>query len=749
MYRIIWRVAFVISFLVGGAAWSMVFGAEEEERIFQFFQKDGRYLLKMSVEMFGRDFLVVSRMDSIRGSGTYQKGCKVTEERVVSFRRGDGGVDVYFPNYEIGKIGMDGEMARLVQKTRPDVPVYSLAVVGEDGECVTMDMTEIVEGGSFLPVAVGDNVRLDGGNGMFGCTADRKLPAVYTQWVSENTEMAQYPVTTTFFLLRQEPWEGRLADQRVGYAESSYRTFAHVNEGVRTVCVVKRWGLEPKDAERYWRGELTEPKRPIVFYMDPCVPERWKPCFERAVEDWNQAFEAAGFRNAIMVKEIPDDCAYSSLPGLILFQDSLRQGSVDLNIDPRSGEIVQACVSWSPQIIDSVMREWVLRSAVWNDGSVSEKELEGEIVRATLGRRIGMALGLVDNQVAGMGVPVERLRDEEWLDCNGMSPSLMSEVVMNTVAQGGDGVSVKNLFNRVSAYDCWAINWGYRYWPSEAKSQEKKDWLLEQVKDPACRWYNGRGDESSLRPCASMDYLGDEPVKAAALAWRNVELQFAQESLSQIHAQGEWISQIGGENGVLYLIMSPVLRQIGGIEFCVDDEEESVRCLRAESKERQQEAVGFIVEKMFEASSWLSSSPVVKEAGVSVEDVVVDGLWSNVLKCLLEEVCGRMSLGVLLEEDGVEGYALYEMLTDLTGQVWPYLLKATDADSTSRLLCDRYLEFLGKALAAYPCDVRVAARACLEFLEARLCEEKKKEKDARRKLQLESYISKIEDVFKL
>ena len=788
MDRIIWSMVFVMSFLVTGGERAMACGVGEKEgKTFRFYEQDGRCLLRMPVGMLGREFLVVSRMDSTRGNKTYQKGWKVTEERVISFRLEDGRVGVYTPNYETGKIGMDEEMARLMQKTRPDVAAYSLDVVEKDGEWVTVDMTDIVEGGNLLTESVGGGVRLSGGSAQFSCTAERKLPAVYTLWVSEKTQMAQFPVTTTFVLLSEKPWEKRLADRRVGYAVSSYRTFAHVNEGVRTMRMVKRWKLEPKDEECYWRGELTEPAQPIVFYLDPNVPAHWKPYFVRAVEDWNVAFEKAGFRNAVVAREIPEDYvgAYSSLPGLILYQDSLKQEVVDLNIDPRSGEIVRACVHWSPQIIDSVKREWALRSAVWNGGNVSEEELEGEIVRATLGRRIGLALGLVNNQIAGTSVPVEKLRDNEWLSRHGMSPSLMTSVAMNTVAQEGDGVSLENLFGRVGVYDCWAIDWGYRYWPSDMVPQEMKEWLLGHVKDAACRWYNEQYDENPLRPLASMDRLGDDPIEAAVLAWRNVEALFAEGSLSGAHVRKEWVAQIGGKDGVLNLILKPVLRQIGGIEFHVadgrenrgrihvvgeelrsvlepvirqiegenesamDEKGEYVRRLWVAARDRQEQAVSFVVEKVFGASSWLSQSPLAKEAGVNVKEMVVDGLWANALKCLSGEVCGRMALGMALEQNGPRWYSLCDMLTDMTDNVWPYMLKTAETDSVGRLLCEKYIEFLGTASASYQNDVRVAARICLESLNTCLQEERKRERDARRKLQLESYISKIEDVVKL
>ena len=365
---------------------------------FRVYPSGEKCMLEMPRVMLGRLFLVVSRLDSVGGNRTYQPGSKLGQEFVISFRQEEAGkVNVYMPDYRLRGEASSGGMENLLARNQVEWAVLSCPVLEVGEQNIVIDITELLKKEKpFFEYAGKRIVGFDGGGDFFACTVRRELSVVRRVWKRDNDEMTELPVTSSFFLLPKQPWQVRDADRRVGFSSVSYDYFGDESSGARTRYLIRRWALEPCDKEKYAAGQLTEPAMPIVFYLDPAIPARWKPYFVRAVEDWQRAFEAAGFRNAIVARDMPEDMEWStsSVKGFIHYQDSVLVEAVDVNTDPRSGQIIQAHVHWSPALLDSLKYEWITRSALWQskfDPEQLPEQVVGELIRVTLGKRVGLA----------------------------------------------------------------------------------------------------------------------------------------------------------------------------------------------------------------------------------------------------------------------------------------------------------------------------------------------------------------------
>ena len=241
--------------------------------------------------------------------------------------------------------------------------------------------------------------------------------------------------------------------------------------------ISRRWRLEPKpeDMEKYKRGELVEPAKPIVYYIDPTTPKKWIPYLMQGVNDWQVAFERAGFKNAIMAKEAPDpsdqpnwslqDARHSAI---VYKPSSLANAAGPIITDPRSGEILESHINWYHNLM-SILHDWYMIQCGAVDPRAQkmkfDDDLMGELIRSVCAHEVGHSLGLTHNFGSSSMVPVEKLRDRDWLEEHGHTPSIMDYSRFNYVAQPEDSVTERGLISRIGDYDLWAIEYGYKLLP--------------------------------------------------------------------------------------------------------------------------------------------------------------------------------------------------------------------------------------------------------------------------------------------
>lgn len=347
-----------------------------------------------------------------------------------------------------------------------------------------------------------------------------------------NTDPMTVEITSNLVLLDKVPMRPRFADDRVGYFEIGHLFFNDTQQRAEERAFINRWRLEPRpeDVERYKRGETVEPRKPIVLWIDPATPPVWVPYIKKGIEEWQEAFEAAGFKNAIIAREVGpeeldefdiDDVRYSVVTYAASELANAMGPSV---IDPRSGEIIEADIIWWHNVM-SILHTWMRLQTGAVDPRVRENvlpdEVMGNAVRFVSSHELGHSLGLKHNFGASFSVPVDSLRSKTYTEANGTASSIMDYARFNYVAQPGDGVT--QLTPGIGPYDKHAINWGYRWLDVEDPHDELPTlnaWLRERENDPQY-WY-GEQSREGIDPRSQAEDLGDDAVKASLYGVANL-----------------------------------------------------------------------------------------------------------------------------------------------------------------------------------------------------------------------------------
>ena len=334
-------------------------------------------------------------------------------------------------------------------------------------------------------------------------------------------------INSSLVLLPANKMQARYFDPRVGYFAVGYTDFDLDPQGVKRVSLIKRWRLEPKpeDLEKYKRGELVEPAKPIVFYIDPATPKKWVPFLMEGVNDWKKAFEKAGFKNAIYAKvpNAKDDPEWSledaRFSAIVYKPSDVPNASGPSISDPRTGEILESHINWYHNVM-LLLRNWYFVQASPNDPRARKMDFDdalmGQLIRFVSSHEVGHTLGLRHNFGSSSTVPVEKLRDKKWLEKNGHTPSIMDYARFNYVAQPEDKVTEAGLMPRIGDYDDWAIDWGYRrfyqYNTPDKEKEHLNKWVINSLKDNRL-WF---GTESNpYDPRSQSEQVGDDAMIAS------------------------------------------------------------------------------------------------------------------------------------------------------------------------------------------------------------------------------------------
>ena len=478
-------------------------------------------------------------------------------------------------------------------------------------------------------------------------------------------------LNTSIVLLPEVPMRKRLWDARVGYFVDNFVRFSDDQHKTQHESIVARYRLVPKDKERYLRGELVEPVKQIVYYIDPATPKQWVPYLIQGVNDWNVAFEAAGFKNAIVAKELPEDGSISledARFSAIRYLPSETENAYGPHIvDPRSGEIIEAHVCWYHNVMNLLTKWYMIQCGPLDKRAQKMKfddKLMGELIRFVSSHEVGHTLGLRHNMGASYATPVEKLRDKRWVEQHGHTASIMDYARFNYVAQPEDNISPKGLFPRINDYDKWAIKWGYQWRPEFKDEYEEKEKLMAEttkiLRSNPRLWFGGEGRSGD--PRAQTEDLGDNSVRASEYGLKN--LQRVMKNLP------EWTHEENDQYRDLTEIyravvdqftryQNHVLSNIGGIEQHNMPGEEP----RAFTpRERQKEALEYLGRNVFTAPEWLYPENIVDKVLANPTNQQ-DTRQTSLVNQLL-----GVSLLTSLNNQGE--YPVDEYLNDLFDQVW-------------------------------------------------------------------------------
>ncbi len=338
-------------------------------------------------------------------------------------------------------------------------------------------------------------------------------------------------MNTSIVMLPREPMRKRIWDKRVGYFTSNFTRFSDAQHKTEPEAFIARYRLVPRDVKAYRAGKLVEPVKPIVYYIDPATPKKWVPYLIKGIEDWNVAFEAAGFKNAIQAKPWPndpnmsvDDARYCVLRYLPAEIENAYGPHVS---DPRSGEIIESHICWYHNVM-SLLTKWYMTQCGPLDKRAQtmnfDDRLMGELIRFVSSHEVGHTLGLRHNMGASFATPVEKLRDKAWVEAHGHTASIMDYARFNYVAQPEDKVGPKGLFPRINDYDKWAIKWGYQYRPEFKDEYQEKEALMRETTQylashPRC-WFAGEGRDED--PRSQTEDLSDDNMRASDYGVKNL-----------------------------------------------------------------------------------------------------------------------------------------------------------------------------------------------------------------------------------
>jgi hypothetical protein len=518
-----------------------------------------------------------------------------------------------------------------------------------------------------------------------------------------------FELNSSMVLLPKLAMKPRYFDPRVGYFSTGYTDFDANPQGVEEIRMITRWRLEPRpeDVDKYMRGELVQPQKQIVYYIDPATPRKWVPYLIQGVNDWNAAFEKAGWKNAITAKLAPTDDPSWSLEGAgysaIVYKPSDVANASGPHVhDPRSGEILESHINWYHNVMNLVRDWYFIQTAAVDPQARSLRfpdTLMGQLIRFVSSHEVGHTLGLRHNWGSSSTVPVENLRNKAWVEANGHTPSIMDYARFNYVAQPEDNISEKGLFPRIGDYDKWAIEWGYRWLP-QAKTPEEEVPILnrmtmEKLKDKRY-WFGTETDPDD--PRGQNEDLGDNAAKASAYGIKNLQRilvklpEWTKEANKDYSSLNEMYGQLVGQFG---RYMGHVAKTIGGIYTTPKMTEEAGVVVEFASKAKQKEAMQFLQDQLFRTPKWLVDNNISDYTG-SNKLTIVGNVQNNVLNRLV----GYNTFNKLFrfEAEDANAYTANEMISDLRKGIWSELALRQPIDIYRRNLQKSFVESLNKII---------------------------------------------------
>ena len=545
-------------------------------------------------------------------------------------------------------------------------------------------------------------------------------------------------LNTSILLLPETPMQQRWFDPRVGYFAGGYSEFSDDQQGVKNIRYITRWRLEarPEDVEKQKRGELVEPVKPIVYYIDPATPKQWRKYLIAGVNDWQAAFEQAGWKNAIHAEEWPENAEELGMSledarfSVIRYLASPIANAYGPNVhDPRSGEILESHIGWYHNVM-TLVHDWYQVQAGAVDPRARkikfDEELMGDLIRFVSSHEVGHTLGLRHNMGSSSQTPVEKLRDKAWVEEHGHTVSIMDYARFNYVAQPQDNSGKAGLYPRINDYDKWAIEFGYKPTYFQTPKEDQLYWnkvIIERLAENPRLWFGGEGRDDD--PRALTEDLGDNAMVASTYGIANLK-----RVLQQIP---EWNKEEADMYANVSRMYDAVVSQFGrylghvsaniGGRFITNHsiEQPDVVKYAPVPKERQKEALKWLDENLFHEPAWLVKVPYIWEL-TDRPDTYVSRLVNSVISSSsLLSVSKIARLGQFAQYDA-SNYKPEEYLSDLEGMVFAELFKVGKVDGYRRFLQRRYVTVALEVAATAPArntDVRALLVAQLDDIRQR------------------------------
>ena len=695
---------------------------ETDEGVFDVHRTDEVLLFEIPDSLLGRDMLLVSRIAKVPvGFPGFSPAGVKTGEQVLRWERQADKILLRTISYSnVADDTLAVSISVEANNFGPIIAAFDIEVEGEDGNSVVIDVTEFYEADtpaltglssgqrdqygvrrldpdrSFINYARSFPLNVDVRHTMTYEAADAPAQA---RTGTMSMEMHQ-----SMILLPKEPVRPRYADPRVGWFSVTRTNFGLDEQKAAQQTFIRRWRLEPSDVQAYARGELVDPVKPIVYYIDPGTPEQWRAYVKQGVEDWQAAFETAGFSNAIIARDPPspeedpewsgEDVRYSVVRWAANETRNAQGPSVS---DPRTGEIIESDIVWYHNHMRSYRNRLMVETGAANPLARSldiPEELMGETMRQVIAHEIGHALGLPHNWIASAAFPVDSLRSPAFTEKYGVAASIMEYARQNYIAQPGDGVT--RFVRKIGPYDHYAINWGYRIIPEAKDPEDEKpildEWIEDRAGDPMYR-FGPVGPNFS--PEIQTEDLGDDPVRASRYGISNLKRVLP--NLPEWTASdGEDYSDLSELYGELLSMWNRytghVRAVVGGVYATMKSTDQAGPVYEPVPGVNQREATRFIIEHVFTDVDWLNHEGILNRIEGSGAVARIQQVQASNLNALLTPArMVRMTEAALVDGNA---YTLMAFLEDLRAGIWAELDTGAPIDTYRRSLQRTHLERL-------------------------------------------------------
>ncbi|AUC80577.1 zinc-dependent metalloprotease [Nonlabens sp. MB-3u-79] len=723
-----------------------------DEGLFKTHQVGEDFFYEIPNNLLKKDMLWVSRIAQIPSNlgGGYMNAGSKTNQQVVSWERFQDKILLKVKSYS--EVALDENAAInssvKVNNYEPILYAFDILAFDADSTATLIDVTKFFS--TDVPSISGLSPRLRSEYKVRNLDKDRSFINSVKSF-PENIEVkqdftytaAQPPsngsvgsislqMNQSMILLPKEPMQPRLYDPRVGFFTVDQIDYSSAALKADQKTYIRRWRLEPKDPEAYARGELVEPVKPIIYYLDLGTPESLKEYIKQGIEDWQKPFETAGFKNAIIARDAPtpeedpefspEDIRYS----VVRYVASTTRNAVGPSVsDPRSGEIIESDIIWYHNHLRSYRNRYLLETGAANPSARTlntNAEEIGEMMRQVIAHEVGHALGFPHNMAASYAYDVEDYRDGDFTQKNGIAASLMDYARYNYIAQPGD----ENIrfVRQMGPYDHYATNWGYRVIPNatspEQETKTLNDWIMEKSGDPKFKF--GR-QSSRFDPQSQTEAIGNDPIKASTYGIKN--LKYVAKNLP------EWTSdqtnnyddleELYGELlGVYSRYVGHVVTNVGGVNENLKKPLQSGTIYSSVDKKTQKESVAWIQENVLDTPTWLVDKQILQNINPDGYFEVLRSVQTRHLNSLLSfDRIGRLINSETVDTDY---YAAIDLLQDLQKAMF----SRSDVDIYKRNLQRAYVDRLQYLMTTDPSrsdynvaqsDVRALVRGQLNSLQ--------------------------------
>lgn len=706
--------------------------------MFNVYAQDGKYYFEIPVSLLQRDMLVVNKLQR------------------VPFELNDAGVN-RGTNYETQMIRFEWNKEEKKIRVRQSRPLpespendaitrsvrdnfispliadFKLEACNADSTSVIIQINDIYDGSETSINNVFDNINL-------GTSAVKDLSRIMSIKAFPNNIVATSELTTkvregmsavnvtvevssSLVLLPEKPMMGRLDDPKVGYFTKDLLYFSDSQQKTEEKKYITRWRLEPKpeNREAYLRGELVEPEKPIVFYIENSTPYRWRKYIKQGIEDWQVAFERAGFKNAIIAKELPDSIAANADDinySVVTYAASSKANAMGPSIlDPRSGEILEADIMWWHNVI-SMVQEWITVQTGAIDpkarGTKLPDEMMGDAIRFVACHEVGHSLGLRHNMMGSWTFPTDSLRSKSFTDkMNSTASSIMDYARYNYVAQPGDGVTAVS--PHIGPYDIFAIEYGYR-WYGLPTPEAEKDVLYDFLNKHNGRLYKyseAQDPRSAVDPRAQNEDLGDDPVRSSELGIANLKrivpeiikwTTTGEKGQTYEEASRLYYAVITQWNNYLYHVMA----NIGGIYIENTTVGDGVKTYTYVEKEKQEASLDFLLNEVLCYPRWLFDTEIsdytflLRKNPTGVIEYAPSQILKNTQGYIFWDLLSNDRLMRMLENElknGKKAFTVVEMMDKMHNSIFATTIKGGTPNVMERNLQKGFLDALITAAA--------------------------------------------------